>query len=116
MGNKDRYHCAHCGDGFPNITEHMVHVTKQHDVGFVPKGCRITRQPSCWRCATEMRRDLADQGNFVCDACGFTLEREKEEYLTRLEQEKIDRGEDVSRYRLSDEEVAINEETRRWLP
>lgn len=116
MTDKHRYHCAHCNAGFPNITEHMVHVTKEHDVGFVPKGNRISRAPSCWRCASEMRRDLAAQGSWVCDKCGFTLEREKSDYLARFEQEKIDRGEDVSRYRLSDEEVAINEETRRWLP
>jgi hypothetical protein len=89
----------------------MVHVVKVHDTGYVPRGNRITRPPSCWRCAGDMRRNLTDQGNFICDKCGFTLEREKDEYLDRLEQEKIERGEPVTRRRPSDEH-----DQGRWLP
>jgi len=48
--------CAHCAAEFDSITEHMTHVIKEHDTGFVPRTStrRLLRPSHCWSCAAEI--------------------------------------------------------------
>lgn len=56
MAKKAERICAHCGAGFETISEHMSHVVKEHDTGFVPRnsGRRLLRASTCWSCAEEI--------------------------------------------------------------
>ena len=66
------YDCAYCDALFAKASEHMSHVTKEHDVGFVPRGQR-TFMPHmrCWSCAGQMPR--RNDNSYFCESCGFLL-------------------------------------------
>lgn len=68
---KAKHECAYCHKRFVTITEHMIHVIKEHDRGYVDRGERsVLRPSSCWSCASDIWPDA--EGRYVC-ACGFDL-------------------------------------------
>lgn len=50
--SKKRHECRVCGDTFPSITEHMIHVTEQHDLRRTGGTDRTRRSWTCRSCGT----------------------------------------------------------------
>jgi DNA-directed RNA polymerase subunit RPC12/RpoP len=73
--DKTKYECAHCGERFVKMHDHMSHVIEQHDTGYKPHGQRLMRKVTCWRCNGEMNVPNFDAGEWWNCDCGFELPR-----------------------------------------
>ena len=72
-----KHECAYCHKMFVTISEHMIHVIKTHDRGFVPLDQRSGLRPAtCWSCASDIWPN--EDKRYVC-TCGFDLSTTREQ-------------------------------------
>jgi hypothetical protein len=90
-----KHECAYCGQGFSRISDHMVHVVKEHDPS---ESATLRRSVSCWRCAIEMKADV--DGQFKC-VCGFVLP-DREQIAAAAQDSPTDQRTDCSWAALKD--------------
>jgi predicted nucleic acid-binding Zn-ribbon protein len=85
--SKEKHSCAHCGQRFAKISEHMTHVLQAHDTGQRGRGQRLGRSISCWRCGTVDLYPSGEDNWYYCE-CGWELPRNwVDGQLTREEEE-----------------------------
>ena len=72
--DKTKYECAHCGERFIKMFDHMSHVIEQHDTGYKEREDRLRRPISCWHCGTKDVYPSGEDNWFYCD-CGWELPR-----------------------------------------
>lgn len=89
MTRQRKHECAYCGQGFSRISDHMVHVVKEHDPS---ESTTLRRAVSCWRCAAEMKADA--DGQFKC-VCGFILP-DREQITAAVNDSSLDQRSDCS--------------------
>lgn len=68
---KKQHACQTCGETFPTITDHMVHVSTAHDLRRTGGTDRAKRFWTCRHCGAGWCRESAPE----CDRCGRTSER-----------------------------------------
>ena len=71
--DKTKYECAHCGERFIKMLDHMSHVIEVHDTGFRKREDRLQRPISCWYCGIVDVYPRKSDGLFVCEVCGWEL-------------------------------------------
>lgn len=69
-----KYQCAHCGEWFPKMFDHMSHVIQVHDTGYKERHERLQRSISCWHCGTVDVYPSGEDNWFYCE-CGWVLPR-----------------------------------------
>lgn len=69
-----KYECAHCGERFLKMSDHMTHVVQSHDTTIKDRQTRLRRSISCWRCGTSDIYPSGADNWFYCE-CGWELPR-----------------------------------------